>query len=501
MRRALHRFPGGVHIARRKPTHVDAKTPTLPLPEKLYLPIQQHIGIAARLDFTANEKVLKGQRIAVPHTYVSAAIHAPTSGHLSTLHDHPVIHPGGIAMPCVALIPDGADAPAPALAPLDIASASAAEIFARIEAAGIVGMGGAGFPTHIKTREGATLPVRLMIINGVECEPIIMADDRLVQERAREVVAGANIVGRALQAQAIIIAVEADMQHALAALQEHAADGVEIIAVPEIYPAGGEKQLIFTLTGTELGSGRLPIEYGIVVLNVATVAAVYRAVVDGESLIERYVTVVAHGQTKNVIARIGTPLDDVLRGCDVVSAATDRVIAGGPMMGVEVSDLSAPITKTTCGVIVTPRADERASRACIRCGECVGVCPVRLQPHRLLDAIKTSDFDRAQDLLLFDCIECGCCAYVCPSHIPLVHYYRYAKAEVETLDEEAARAAQARERYEARLQRLQAQGENPDPSVDLVDLDGYSRAELAAEVETIIARAARRRDDKSDSSA
>ncbi len=488
-----HAWRGGVRVPRHKNLSNTEPSRAPPLPARLIYPLRSHIGTAARPVVGPGDRVLKGQCLAEPDSYVSQALHAATSGTVRDILDYPVA-PGDVMTASIVIEVDGEDRgidPWPSLP----ADADGDAIQRRLTEAGVIGMGGAGFPSHVKVREGLTRTVRTLIINGVECEPYITCDDRLMREHAAEIVAGARWLKRAVNAGECFIAVEEDMPEALAALQAHPAEGVTIGTVPAIYPAGGEKQLIKLLTGREVPSKGLPIQAGVLMHNVATARAVYAAVVEGRPLTSRYVTVTG-GMTRpgNWRALIGTPVSHLLqeggwRGGD------QRVIMGGPMMGMALCSLEVPVTKVTNCLLVQEAAPAfLAAMPCIRCGECLRVCPVQLNARALYEYSKAGDLDAAQDLNLFDCIECGACAYVCPSHIPLVGYFRAAKAAIAAAERRQRAAAENRGRYE-RHQRRQAADQagsataSPLPAAAGEDREAL-RAEIAAAVERVRARRA-----------
>jgi electron transport complex protein RnfC len=486
----MWRFSGGIRLSPHKALSSESASLPVALPAHLVLPLEQHIGVAATAIVKPGDMVLKGQPLAVARAPMTMSLHAPTSGRISALAEHPVPHPEGGRALSLVLEPDGDDRWG-ARSPLKERSASA--INRHLQETGVIGLGGAGFPTHIKLSEALQNQIEILVINGVECEPYITCDDRLIRERANEVVAGARLLQQAVAAPRCIIAVEADMPAAYQALMTAGGADLELVVVPAIYPAGGEKQLIKVLTGLDVPSGALPVDIGVLMFNVATAAAAYRAIVLGEPLIERYVTVtgeVANPGNRRVL--IGTPIADLLED----AADPERqVILGGPMMGVWLSDYCVPITKTCNCVLVcsTPRTEFKVM-PCIHCGDCVPVCPVGLQPQALYEAANTEDFDSAQDLRLFDCIECGCCAYVCPSRLPLVHYYRQAKSAIDGLDLKTAFAEASRRRYLWHQQRVQHAPEFAQLTArHLSSEESLSRQEMREEIAAAVARARSKR--------
>ncbi len=461
MIRKLFKFPGGVHPPQHKAETASAPIGRAALPERLILPLHQHIGEAAEPLVAVGEPVLKGQKIAKARGYVSAPVHASSSGTVVAIEPRPIAHPSGLSDTCIVIEPDGRDQWIERTPVEDYTALDASELRNIIRNAGIVGLGGAGFPTYIKLNPAAGKAIETLIINGVECEPYITCDDRLMRERPAEIVAGIAIIRHALGARQVIVAIEDNKPEAFAAMREAAREhDFEVVQVPTCYPQGGEKQLIHTLTGRECPSDGLPLHVGIVVQNVATAAAVHRAVERGEPLISRIVTVTGDAvpERRNLEVAIGTPVEALLEQCGGTTEALDRIIMGGPMMGFALHHRDVPVVKTTNCLLAATRenvAPPSPVLPCIRCGACAEACPVNLLPQQLYWYSRAKEFDHAQDYFLFDCIECGCCAYVCPSNIPLVHYYRYAKSEIWAIEKEREKAELARQRHEARQARLE----------------------------------------------
>ena len=454
-------FPGGVHPTEHK--SVSNQTPIAPgpRPTQLVLPLNMHLGAPARPIVTVGDRVLKGQRLAEPAGTVSAALHAPTSGTVVALGPRPIQHPSGMDALCIVLAPDGEDRWAERRPVADPTRLGPGKLIALLRDAGVAGLGGAGFPTSVKMNLGDHQRVEQLIINAVECEPYITADDRLMRERADEIVLGIQILQYLLNPHDTLIGIEDNKPEAIAALRAACADSdMEIRVVPTKYPSGGEKQLIQLLTGKEVPSGSIPAQCGVVCQNVGTAWAVKRAVHNGEPLLSRITTVTGDAVARpgNYDVWLGTPVADLLHHAGVDTARLGRLVMGGPMMGFTLHDPSVPVVKTS-NCIIAASAEELPEpppeQACIRCGACAEVCPANLLPQQLYWYAKTDDFERAQHHNLMDCIECGACAYVCPSHIPLVQYYRYAKGEIRTQTAEQIKADRARERFEARQARLE----------------------------------------------
>ena len=460
-RAPVYDFPGGVHPAEHKT--VSNRTPIAPgpRPAQLVLPLNMHLGAPARPIVAVGDRVLKGQMLAEPAGAVSAALHAPTSGTVVALGPRPIQHPSGMDALCIVLEPDGEDRWAERRPVADHTRLGPGKLIALLRDAGVAGLGGAGFPTSVKVNLGDHQRVEQLIINAVECEPYITADDRLMRERADEIVLGIQILQYLLNPHDTLIGVEDNKPEAIAALRAACAGSdMEIRVVPTKYPSGGEKQLIQLLTGKEVPSGSIPAQCGVVCQNVGTAWAVKRAVHDGEPLLSRITTVTGDAVARpgNYEVWLGTPVADLLHHAGVDKERLGRLVMGGPMMGFTLHDPSVPVVKTS-NCVIAASAEELPEpppeQACIRCGACAEVCPANLLPQQLYWYAKTDDFERAQHHNLMDCIECGACAYVCPSHIPLVQYYRYAKGEIRTQAAEQIKADRARERFEARQARLE----------------------------------------------
>ncbi len=454
---------GGLRLAANKAQSLRTPLRSAPLPERLIVPLSQHIGEPAETLVQVGDKVLKGQPIARSLNYISAPVHAPTSGTVTDIGEYAVPHPSGLKATCVVIHADGADRSADTgLKMDDVFCADPADIRQRVREAGIVGLGGAGFPTAVKLNPGR--PVELLVINAAECEPYISCDEALMCERTAEVIDGVRIMRHALQAQQVVIGVEDNMPRAVDCLRrglEAAGErDIRLLAVPTVYPAGGEKQLIYALTGKEIPSQGLPADLGMVCHNVGTAAAVARALLQGEPLISRIVTITGAGvsQPCNLEVRIGTPIADVIASCGGYTEQAAHLLMGGPMMGIPLPNDRMPVIKTS-NCLLAASVEEipppPAALPCIRCARCTEVCPAYLLPQQLFWYARSRDFDKVQDYNLFDCIECGCCARVCPSHIPLVQYYRFAKTEIWDLERQRTKADLARQRHEFRVERLE----------------------------------------------
>ncbi len=459
------RFHGGLHLPEHKQESTRLPVGEMPLPRRLVLPLQQHIGEPAEPLVTPGERVLAGQMIARPQGYVSVPIHASSSGTVVEIGEQPVPHPSGLPAPCIVIETDGKDEWKECCQPTDdYRSLDPSTLRNFIRQAGIVGLGGAGFPSFIKMNPGPDRRIELLVINGAECEPYITCDDMLMRSRPMDLVQGIEILMHAIQAPRCLIGIEDNKPEAIAALRAALAgrgqDDIEVVEIPTLYPSGGERQLIRILTGKEVPSQGLPADIGVVCHNPGTVAAIHDAIVRGRPLVERIVTVTGGGvhAPQNLRVRIGTPIAELVERCGGYTGDVDRLLMGGPMMGFALPTDQLPVVKTTNCILAASRAEmppPPPPQPCIRCGKCAEVCPAQLLPQQLHWYAHARDFDKIQDYGIFDCIECGCCAWVCPSHIPLVQYYRFAKTEIWNQEREREKAELARQRHEFRLERLE----------------------------------------------
>lgn len=427
-------FPGGIHpMDDGKAMSRDNPVQSAPLFSRYEVIVNQNVGAPPSVIVKKGDLVKKGDKIAEAGGFVSAPLHAPTSGVVAGITE--LIGSTGSKVQAVAIDADGLDEWGVLPEKLDYLSADPAVLKQRIADAGIVGMGGAAFPSHVKLSPPPDKTIDYLILNGAECEPFLTADYRLMLESPERVLAGAAIMGKALQVEQIIIGVEANKMEALEALAEKAADyGVKLMILPERYPQGSEKQLIYAVTRRKVPAGGLPMDAGCVVQNVGSAAATADAVLDGKPLIERITTITGTPVQNpgNWLVRIGTPVLKLMELAGGVKTEPGKVILGGPMMGFAQKALEVTVMKNTSGVLLLApnEVEQYDSTACIRCGACVQACPMRLSPGVISTAVESEKFDLAAAGFVMDCLECGACAYVCPAHRPLVQHFRRAKAEI-----------------------------------------------------------------------
>ncbi|MBK0000667.1 electron transport complex subunit RsxC [Erwinia sp. S38] len=453
-------FDGGIHPPEMKTQSNGTPLRQLPLPDRFILPLKQHIGSEGEIRVQPGDKVLRGDPLTFGNGRM-LPIHAPTSGTVTKIAPHMTAHPSALAEMCIFIEPDGEDRWCEKQTVSDYRQLERSEVVARVHKAGVAGLGGAGFPTATKLR-GGLRGVNTLIINAAECEPYITADDRLMQDCAAEVLEGSRILAWILNAERVLIGIEDNKPEAIAALKVALGNerDLQIRVIPTKYPSGGAKQLTRILTGKEVPHGGRSTDIGVLMQNVGTAFAVKRAVVDGEPLTERVVTLTGEAVKRpgNVWGRIGTPISHLLQQADFEPGNEQMVVMGGPLMGFTLPSLDVPVVKIT-NCILAPSASEMGAsepeKGCIRCSACADACPAGLLPQQLYWYSRGGDHDKARAHNIADCIECGACAYVCPSNIPLVQYYRQEKAEIQAIDLESERNALAKARFEARQQRLE----------------------------------------------
>jgi electron transport complex protein RnfC len=460
----LHHFHGGLRLEGHKSESLQRGLQQASLPPRLILPLQQHIGERNKPLVAVGDRVLKGQMIGANASPICAAVHAPTSGTIAAIAAYPVAHPSGQADTCIVIDVDGADEAVEPVLP-DLQRLDPERMIELIRRAGIVGLGGAAFPTSPKVARGRAHGIDTLIINGVECEPYITCDDTLMRYHAAEVIRGTGYLQRILQPQTTLIGIEDNKPEAIAAMAAALAeaDGIsaEIVSIPTIYPSGGEKQLIQILTGREVPHGQLAFDIGLFCQNVGTCVAITRALEQDEPLISRIVTVSGDNirEPGNWEVRLGTPVRHLIDlAGNYRDAKSAFLVMGGPMMGFALSSDQVPVVKACNNILVT--REQAIAHAtdyhdeCIRCSKCTDVCPASLLPQQLYWHARARSWERTQEFHLFDCIECGCCSAVCPSGIPLVQYYRAAKSEIRAAQKAHIKSDRARIRFENRERRL-----------------------------------------------
>lgn len=427
---------GGVHPPENK-ISAGKSIKILPLPSKVSIPVSQHIGAPATALVAKGDKVKVGQIIAQSAGFVSANIHSSVSGTVESIDS--VLDSSGYRRQAITITAEGDEWEPSIDRSTELKkeiNLNAQDIIKRINAAGIVGMGGATFPSHVKLSVPAGKKADVLIINGVECEPYLTSDHRLMLEKGPELMVGIQILMRALNVEKALVGIENNKPDAIDHLKKLSAEyrGIEVHALKVKYPQGGEKQLIKALINREVSSGGLPIDIGAVVHNVGTAFAVYEAVQKNKPLFERVVTVTGKNlpETFNFMVRIGVPISGLIAAAGGLPEDTGKIVNGGPMMGKAINNSDVPVTKGTSGIIVFPAKESKrkADSACIRCAKCVSVCPMGLEPYLLIRLSQRMIFDRMEQERVLDCMECGSCSFECPANLPLLDYIRLGKAEV-----------------------------------------------------------------------
>lgn len=458
-------FHGGIHPAENKAQSLQLPLGRPNLPSELILPLGQHIGQSSRPLVAIGDHVLKGETIAINNGFLSSFLHAPTSGTITAIEERLIAHPSGLSDLCIILSPDGKEEWT-ALEPLtQWQTNSKTDVLAYLAKMGIVGMGGAGFPTQVKLQGAHKNPLTHFIINAAECEPYITADDMLIREKTLELILGIEILQHLVEADQVVIGIEDNKSTAISALKsllEERNSDIQLAVVPTKYPSGGEKQLIQLLTGEEVPSGQYPADIGVLCQNVGTCVAVHDSVYLGKPLISRFTTLTGDAlkTPQNVEVLLGTPVAHLLDYAESKQDKLHRLVMGGPMMGYTLDSAAVPIVKTSNCILAATKKELPApapEQACIRCGMCEQACPASLLPQQLLWFSKSQEHEKAEHHNLFDCIECGACSYVCPSSIPLVQYYRHSKSSIREARESNVKADLAKQRFEARKARQDAE--------------------------------------------
>ncbi|MDR3157807.1 MAG: electron transport complex subunit RsxC [Zoogloeaceae bacterium] len=482
MLRTSFHFPGGVKPDSNKEASARDPIAFAPLPERLALPLKQSAGVAPSPVVRVGERVKKGQVIAAAEQWISASLHAPTSGRIADIGNYPLAHPSGLPAPAIIIETDGLEEwqerPPP-----DWQRLAPQEVQQYLQQSGVVGLGGAVFPSHVKLDAEARMEE--LIINGAECEPYVTCDDRLMRERAAEIVSGIALLRDLTGAGQTLIAIENNKPEAIRAMRgaisEHR-ENFTVVTLPTRYPAGSLRQLIYALTGKRAPFNVLPTAMGVQCFNVATVYSIWRALAHGEPVARRVVTVSGNVRApRNWDVPLGMSMEALLQLSGPLSD-TNGLIVGGPMMGTFLPLTNAPITKgSNCLIARSPRLfpPRPPESPCIRCTACAQACPQGLQPFELYWWSRARDFDKAARYALSECIECGCCAYVCPASIPLVHYFRYAKGELAAAAREQKMADDAKSRFEFR--QFRAEREKTEKAEKLAKAAAAQAAKRAAE--------------------
>jgi|TARA_B110000037_G_scaffold160801_2_gene181616 Na+-translocating ferredoxin:NAD+ oxidoreductase subunit C len=456
----IFKFNGGINAETKKNISTSMAVEKIEIPKKLILPLRQHIGNMPKIKVSTGDYVLKGQLIAEADGNVSAAIHAPTSGEIKSIEKLLIPHPSGLPDYCIVIAPDMKDQWIKKSS-IDWKKIGLDQTIKLLLNSGIVGLGGAAFPSHLKLGLNRTNKIDTLIVNAAECEPYITCDDMLMREKSEELMKGIQLVQELLGAKETIIGIEDNKPEALDKINFYINKKSSITAkvVPTIYPSGDAKRLIYLINGIKIPKQKRAAEYGIQMFNVATIIAIYRFINFGEPSLSRIVTITGNlHKPRNYEVLFGTSLKDLIKKSGGQINKNNTFIMGGPMMGFKLPSIDISVTKTMNCVISAEQdmiEEKNEPLPCIRCSKCAEACPVELQPQELFWFSKSDQFEKAQNYNLFDCIECGCCSYVCPSNIPLVQFYRYAKSEIIADNIAKEEAGIARDRNDFRILRLE----------------------------------------------
>ncbi|MGZ8915736.1 MAG: electron transport complex subunit RsxC [Methylobacter sp.] len=486
------RIRGGVHAEEHKAvTATQAIVNNFPLPKKLYIPLQQHVGKPAEPLIRVGDQVLKGQLLAYSQGMISAPVHAPSSGIILDVNDYPAPHPSALPIRMIVLETDGKDEWITVPAIGDPFQLAPEDISLRVGAAGIVGLGGATFPTAVKLNMGRENRIDTLIINGAECEPYLSCDDRQMQERSEQIIDGVRLMLHGMETGSAVVAIEDNKPQAFFAMTAAASTypEIKVIQIPTRYPMGWDRQLIRYVTGREVPVGCRSSEIGVTIHNVGTAYATHKAIRHGQPLVSRVITVSggAVGRPMNVEVPLGTLISELFNFCEVNAEQTARIVMGGPMMGDSLPHTGLPTVKATSGILALTAGELKNTeeQPCIRCASCVSVCPAGLRPLDMANNIRVNQLDAAVDIGLKDCISCGCCSYICPSNIPLVQYFKYASGEVAARQQAQHKAEQTKRLIDdrnARMERIAQQQREEEQARIAAKLE---RERLKAEQEAL----------------
>lgn len=458
-------FSGGIHPDGHKELTANQKISKVLKPKRLYLGLQQRNGTVLQSLVEAGDTISKGQLLAKGMNDMSVPLHSPINGVVEEIKEHVTAHPSGLKCKTLVLKSNGDPLWPEGHRPSNVADLSADEMLQRVLDAGIVGLGGAGFPSGIKLRLARQQKIHTLLINGGECEPYLTCDDRLMQESAVDIVAGVDIMLTITGAKQAIIAIEDNKPESIDAITnacDHL-DTISVKTVPSLYPMGSERHLVKAVTGKLIPPGQLSVALGILVHNVATAKSVYQAVIFQRPLIDRVITISGGGieNPGNFVVPIGTPVSDLIEVAGGLKMNAERLVAGGPMMGQVIRSTYAPVDKSVGGILALSEDEVKPqqSHECVRCGRCVNACPMGLMPFQMASHTRVSDFEGAQDYGISHCLLCGACAYVCPSRIPLTQYFHHAKGAINAQRQMASKSKASRQLAVARTDRLEKEAE------------------------------------------